>query len=71
MFFEPNAVYHIYNRSNENVFYTSENYLYFLSKIQQNIFPVCNILAWVLMPNHFHLLVQATENSSMNTSEKH
>jgi len=71
MFFESNALYHIYNRSNETVFYSRENYLYFLSKLQKNIFPVCNILAWVLMPNHFHLLVQATENSCINISEKH
>jgi REP element-mobilizing transposase RayT len=71
MFFEANAIYHIYNRSNETVFYSRENYLFFLSKIRKNIFPVCNILAWVLMPNHFHLLVQATENSCKNTIEKH
>lgn len=71
MFFEANAVYHIYNRSNETVFYSRENYLYFLSKIQHSIFPVCNILAWVLMPNHFHILVKATDNSCINTSEKH
>ncbi len=71
MFFEANSVYHIYNRSNETLFYSRENYLYFLSKIKLSIFQVCNILAWVLMPNHFHLLVQATENSCINTTEKH
>lgn len=71
MFFEPKALYHIYNRSNETVFYTRENYLFFLSKFQKNIYPVCNILAWVLMPNHFHFLVQATENSCVNANEKH
>ncbi len=32
MHFEPNALYHIYNRSNETVFYSRENYLFFLKK---------------------------------------
>ena len=71
MHFEPDAVYHIYNRSNETVFYSRENYLFFLSKIQTHVSPVCNLFAWVLMPNHFHFLVQATEKSCINTSEDH
>ena len=71
MHFEPDAIYHIYNRSNEVVFYSRNNYLFFLSKIQKLIVPVCDILAWVLMPNHFHLLIRATENSCINVSEKH
>jgi len=71
MYFEPNAVYHIYNRSNETVFYSRENYLFLLTKIQKLVFPVCNILAWVLMPNHFHFLIEATEKSCYNTAEKH
>ena len=71
MYFEPDAVYHIYNRSNETVFFSRENYIYFLSKIQKLVAPACNIFAWVLMPNHFHFLVQATEKSCMNVTETH
>lgn len=71
MYFEPNAIYHIYNRSNETVFYSRENYLFFLTKVQKLVSPVCNIIAWVLMPNHFHFLIEATEESCCNTAEKH
>ena len=71
MYFEPDAVYHIYNRSNETIFYSRKNYLYFLSKVQSLVAPACNIFAWVLMPNHFHFLVQATERSCNNISESH
>jgi REP element-mobilizing transposase RayT len=70
MHFEPNALYHIYNRSNETVFITRENYLFFLRKVRKFIAPVCNILAYVLMPNHFHFLIQATENSCQDINEK-
>ena len=71
MYFEPDAIYHIYNRSNEIIFYSRENYLYFLSKVQSLVAPACNIFAWVLMPNHFHFLVQATERSCININESH
>ncbi len=70
MHFEPNALYHIYNRSNETVFHTRENYLYFLSKTRKHISPYCNVLAWVLMPNHFHFLVQATDASCQNVGKE-
>lgn len=66
MHFEEDAIYHIYNRSNETVFRTHDNYLFFLSKIKEYIFPYCNVLAWCLMPNHFHLLIQSTKDSIQN-----
>src|SRR5882757_1265532 len=61
-FFEGN-IYHVYNRGNDRrpIFFERRNYLYFLEKIQKYIFPCCDLLAWVLMPNHFHLLIYANE----------
>ena len=55
----PNQIYHIYNQGNnrEKIFFIRENYLYFLRKIQVHIGPFADILAWCLMPNHFHLIV--------------
>lgn len=70
MFYEPNAIYHVYNRSNETIFLNRENYLFFLEKIKKHIAPVCSIYAWVLMPNHFHLLIEATEEGCKNVNEK-
>jgi putative transposase len=59
MQFESGQLYHIYNRGNNShpIFFTRENYLFFLKKIKQYISPYADILAWVLMPNHFHLMV--------------
>jgi putative transposase len=71
MHFEEGTLYHVYNRSNETVFYHRENYLFFLKKIKAHIAPFCNILAWVLMPNHFHFMVRATIESCKLSREKH
>ena len=59
MDFEPNHIYHIYNRGNnsQQIFFLKENYNFFLKKIQKHIIPYGDILAWCLMPNHFHLMV--------------
>jgi len=57
MFFIKDCSYHIYNRSNEIVFHNRENYLFFLRKIREHILPCCDILAYCLMPNHFHLII--------------
>jgi putative transposase len=59
MQFEPNHIYHIFNRGNnsQTLFFNRENYLFFLQKIQTYITPFADILAWCLMPNHFHLMV--------------
>ncbi len=59
MDFQTGHLYHIYNQSNNknNIFFNQDNYLFFLKKIATNILPFCDILAWCLMPNHFHLMV--------------
>jgi putative transposase len=71
MYFEKDKIYHIYNRSNETVFYDRRNYLFFMEKVEKHLFPVCDILAWCLMPNHFHFLVAANEKSVENINELH
>ncbi|MCF6185668.1 MAG: hypothetical protein L3J56_13800, partial [Bacteroidales bacterium] len=43
------------------IFFNRENYLYFLRKIKTHITPYADILAWCLMPNHFHLMVLVRE----------
>jgi REP element-mobilizing transposase RayT len=65
MHFEPGSLYHIYNRGNNQqfIYHNRENYLYFLNKVHQYITPRCSILAWCLMPNHFHFLVHTDERS--------
>jgi len=59
MQFEKGFLYHIYNQGNnhQKIFFSKENYLYFLKKIRIHILPYADIIAWCLMPNHFHLMV--------------
>ncbi len=63
MQFEKGYIYHIYNQGNnrQKVFFNRENYLYFLHKTKKHITPYADILAWCLMPNHFHLMVLVNE----------
>lgn len=71
MKFEEDAIYHIYNRSNEITFRTRGNYLFFLHKIKLYLYPYCHILAWCLMPNHFHILIQAKKEGIHFSEDKH
>jgi len=55
----PGCYYHIYNRgiNSGHIFNETENYNHFLRLMAKYIEPVCEIYAWALMKNHFHLLV--------------
>jgi len=59
MIFEQGHLYHIYNQGNnrQRIFFSRENYLFFLDKVKKHILPYADILAWCLMPNHFHFMV--------------
>lgn len=59
MQFETHQIYHIYNQGNnkQKIYYSDENYIFFLRKIKKHILPFADIFAWCLMPNHFHLMV--------------
>ncbi len=63
MHFENGYIYHIYNQGNNShkIFFNNENYLYFLRKIKIYIVSHADILAWCLMPNHFHMMVLVNE----------
>ncbi len=65
MDFISQNIYHIYNRGNDKqtIFFNEGNYIYFLRKVRKYVAPHCDILAYVLMPNHFHLLVHADERT--------
>ena len=60
--------YHIYNRgiNGENLFAGEDNYFYFLRLYDKYIHPIADTYAWVLMPNHFHLLVRIKEEKEFD-----
>jgi REP element-mobilizing transposase RayT len=56
--------YHIYNRGNdgEKLFYTEENYRYFMHKYHCLLAPFLDTYAYCLIPNHFHFLIKTRES---------
>lgn len=59
MNFEPHRIYHVYNQGNNGqaIFIQERNYLFFLEKMRTHILPHADLLAYCLMPNHFHWLL--------------
>lgn len=76
MKFYSGHIYHVYNQGNnrDKIFFETENYLFFLKKIEYHICPYADILAWCLMPNHFHLLIKVKDDypspPKLDNSEK-
>jgi putative transposase len=56
---QPETLYHIYNRGNNQrpVFLQERNYNFFIQKAFNELSSHLNFLAYCLMPNHFHFLV--------------
>jgi len=57
---EPNSYYHIINHAvgDENLFWTEDNFYFFLNKYSNYMPSVCDTLAYCLMPIHIHFLIK-------------
>ena len=67
------SYYHIYNRGINgcNLFYEEENYRFFLKLYHDYIDPITETYAWVLMKNHFHILVRIKDPESLPDKSPH
>jgi len=63
MIFTQGNIYHVYNQGNnrQKIFFRKENYRYFREKLKTHILPYADVLAYCLMPNHFHLMVEVRQ----------
>ncbi len=61
MKFEPDQLYHLYNRgiNSQRIYYNQKNYILFLKKFRDYCIPYCRVVTYCLMPTHFHFLIQA------------
>jgi putative transposase len=64
--FQAGNFYHVYNRGNnrQNIFFDRDNYLHFLHLMREHLVNNrVDILAYCLMPNHYHLLVYLQDDN--------
>jgi len=63
---ESGHCYHIYNRGNnrERIFYEDCNYIFFLKCFDQYLSAYVEVLAYCLMPTHFHFFIRIREQQS-------
>ncbi len=64
--------YHIYNKAvSDNLLFIEErNYHFFLSKILLYLGSTTKLLAYCLLPNHYHLLIQLKEHNLPKSMQK-
>ena len=67
--FARGQYYHLFNRgiNKQKIFFSTENYLYFLGLLRKNSrrFQI-SIIAYCLMPNHYHFLVRQDGEKSIS-----
>ena len=68
--FDPGAYYHLFNRgvNRDNIYFENRNYLFFLFNIERYLLPLADLIAYCLMPNHYHLLIHYRETSEVDST---
>jgi len=63
--------YHLYNRgvNREKIFFLERDYKIFLNRIYKYLVPAVDLLAYCLMPNHYHLLVRVVGSRTSEVVE--
>jgi REP element-mobilizing transposase RayT len=67
--FKEGRYYHIYNRGagKAKIFFEEDNYIYFLMKMKEYSAKYeFSVIAYCLMPNHFHLLLRQDFEQPLN-----
>ena len=62
MRFQPESIYHVYNQGNDRqpIFLSEDDYQTFLNYSIKLVLPVADMIAYSLMPNHFHFQLSAS-----------
>src|SRR5690349_21761523 len=64
--------YHIYNRgvNGEDIFVEERNYDLFLRLFEKHLLPVCDLFAYCLLKNHFHVSVRVRSEEEILATKK-
>jgi putative transposase len=67
--FEPDCLYHVYNRAidKKNMFVSPDNYTFFLKQYDKYLSPVVTTLSYGLMGNHFHFGIRLNSAEDLTT----
>ncbi len=68
----PNCYFHIYNQGNDGdkLFYSRENYRYFMKKYLIYMNSFVDTYAYCLMGNHFHFLIKVKDRDDVDCNLK-
>lgn len=63
----PGQDFHVFNRAvgNEKLFYLTRDYRRFLDQFSKRTASICDILAFNLLPNHFHSVLRFHEDEAL------
>lgn len=63
----PGGVYHVYNRAvaKNELFTRSTDYFKFVERLQKHISPYCELFAYALVINHFHLMLRLPSEETL------
>jgi putative transposase len=67
--FQAGEFYHLYQRGGDRqrIFFESDNYFYFIRLVKRyTLFFKVNIIAYCLLPNHFHLFLQPQHSNNLS-----
>ena len=69
---EEGSYYHLYNRGNNRgeIFFEPKNYYYFLRQFKKHMETSCDVHAYCLMPNHFHMFVSVLDKKAFHKGIK-
>ena len=67
--FHPGEYYHLYNRgvNRQKIIFENWNFQFFLFNIDRYLLPLAELVAYCLMPNHYHMLIFTNSTSEVTS----
>ena len=62
----PGSIYHVFNRAigNDKLFRKEEDHFAWIEHLKKYVLPSCELYAYCLLPNHYHLLLRIKHDTT-------